>query len=47
MKKLILCGLVLLLAGGMVFAAGGGQTRSDTGTIKIGMIFPFSGPNAA
>ena len=45
--KVLAIALVLtLLASTMVFAGGGGQAKSDSGTIKIGMIFPFSGPNA-
>lgn len=45
MKKVIFCFLLaLILAGGIISC-----TRSTTGAaapIKIGMIFPFSGPNA-
>ena len=45
MKKPISCLLLLfMLAGGMVFAAGSAAPSSNT--IKIGMIFPFSGANA-
>jgi len=48
MKKLIPCVLLfLVLAGGVAFAGGGAAPAADSAkTIKIGMIFPFSGPNA-
>jgi len=39
--------LILVLAGGLAFAAGSAAPSSDAAKpIKIGMIFPFSGPNA-
>ena len=46
MKRLIPFLLLLVIAGGAAFAAGGAAASSSTGTIKIGMIFPFSGGNA-
>lgn len=46
MKKLIICAALLVaLTGGMLFAAGAGSSSASQ-TIKIGMIFPFSGGNA-
>jgi len=48
MKKFIPCVLlVMMLAGGVVFAGGGAAPSSNAAKpVKIGMIFPFSGPNA-
>ena len=47
MKRLILCLLLLVIfTGSMLFAAGGSASSSSAQTIKIGMIFPFSGGNA-
>jgi branched-chain amino acid transport system substrate-binding protein len=37
--------LLMILAGGMAFARGG-QASGAASTVKIGMIFPFSGGNA-